>query len=377
MTLQIVFVMTGACVIPGGIAAHNQQILRVLDRFVREREVHLTVLSFLEKTSDRPGWLADQAGFRGFQGSKLGLAFALIARSLARPLFIFDHVTLALPLLPLIASRFVKAVIFAHGSESWRRIRRTSKWLFASARLVIANSQFTLKEMRKRIARLEAVACPLGLAPQFTLNSTVPSPPLNALSLANAEGETKTLGARVCLLVGRLHPDECEKGHRELLDVWPEILADFRDAQLVFAGPGDDRENLARIARETGVAKSVFLTGALPHEQLRELYETCYAFTMPSRQEGFGLVYLEAMNAAKPCLGCRDGGAEEIIVHEETGLLIRNPVDGAELLSALQRLLSDPEIARAMGRRGLERLRSKFTAAEVQRCLDEQLSRVI
>ena len=98
---------------------------------------------------------------------------------------------------------------------------------------------------------------------------------------------------------------------------------------------------------------------------------------MPSRQEGFGLVYLEAMNFAKPCLGCHDDGAEDVIVHEETGLLVRDPKDTAELIAALRRLLGHPEEAREMGRRGFERLHENFTAAHVQQRIRKQLEKIL
>ena len=98
---------------------------------------------------------------------------------------------------------------------------------------------------------------------------------------------------------------------------------------------------------------------------------------MPSRQEGFGLVYLEAMNFGKPCLGCRDDGAEDVIVHEETGLLVNDPKDAKELAAALRRLLSDFEEAREMGRRGFERLHQRFTAAHFQQRLREQFAKIL
>ena len=373
----VVFVMTGACATPGGIATENRHLLRVLARLSEERRLGVTVLSFLEGNEDRAPFLPEAVGFRGFAGSKLRLALALWRHMLKRPVFIFDHVTLAKPLLPLVVMRIIRAVILAHGSESWKRLRPSSRWLFSKAALVLTNSDFTLKKMRERIPRFNGVACPLGLAPEFELNVTAPQTRLESLSFENANGEQRELGRRVCLLVARMHPSEREKGHYELLEVWPAIVQEFSDAQLVFAGPGEDRENIARAARKRGAGDSVFVPGEVPREKLLDLYANCYAFTMPSRQEGFGLVYLEAMNFAKPCLGCRDDGAEDVIVHQETGLLVRDPKDAPELSAALRRLLSQPEEAREMGRRGFERLHKHFTAAHVQERLREQLTKVL
>jgi glycosyltransferase involved in cell wall biosynthesis len=83
------------------------------------------------------------------------------------------------------------------------------------------------------------------------------------------------------------------------------------------------------------------------------------------------------MNAGKPCLGCRDGGAEEVIVDGKTGLLIASPIDSDELVGALRRLLRDPDIAHEMGRRGFDRLHEKFTAAHAQQRIYDQLAKVV
>ena len=369
--------MTGAHATPGGIAVENRHILSVLSELARERRFDVAVLSFLEKDSDRPPALPETTFFRGFRGSKLALALAELRYALARPVFIFDHVTLATPLLPLVFGRMARIVIFAHGSESWKRIRPTSRKLFEHAILVLTNSRFTLKKMQERISRFIGVDCPLGLAPEFQLNASLPERSYRILSFPNVEGIIRQLGTQVCLLIGRMHPREREKGHYELLSIWPEILREFPDAQLVFAGPGEDAENVAQAARQVGVGSAVFVLGALGNEILMDLYAKCFAFTMPSRQEGFGLVYLEAMNFAKPCLGCRDDGAEDVIVHEQTGLLVRDPGNQEELAEAVARLLRDPAASGEMGRRGFERLHSQFTARHVQERLREQFENLI
>jgi glycosyltransferase involved in cell wall biosynthesis len=174
-----------------------------------------------------------------------------------------------------------------------------------------------------------------------------------------------------------MHPEERGKGHDELIEVLPALKKYHPEVQLVFAGPGEDRGRLRRKARDYGVGEAVFLPGRVPNEELRRLYRQCYAFVMPSRQEGFGLVYLEAMNYGKPCVGCYDDGAEDIIRDGETGYLIRDPDDQNELLDTLRKLLGDPDGAQRMGKNGFELLHSRFTAEHFQERLQEALSRVL
>jgi glycosyltransferase involved in cell wall biosynthesis len=82
-------------------------------------------------------------------------------------------------------------------------------------------------------------------------------------------------------------------------------------------------------------------------------------FAMPSRQEGFGLVYAEAMWHGLPCIGSTRDAAGQVIADKETGLLV--PYGDVEALAqALVELLSNPERAEAMGRRGARRARDHF-----------------
>lgn len=362
----LVFTMTGALRVPGGIATLNLNILLALSKLAVETQSALVVLSYLESADARPPFLADQVRFHGLRGSKLRLLGILLREAWGRPLLIFDHVTLALPVLPLAVLGLARTLIFAHGSESWRRIRWSSCLSFRASALTLANSEFTLRHMKERIGPFRGAACHLGLSPLHRLRSKLQDSRSGELRLAAADGEARSLGPQALLLVGRVNARERQKGHRELIDVLPELQRRHPDVQLVFAGGGDDVEPLRRTARERDVGSSVFVTGYVPVEVLTELYGRCFAFVMPSQQEGFGLSYLEAMNFGKPCVGCANDGAQEIIVDGETGLLVPDRADRNGLLSVLLRLLDDAGEARRMGEAGFRRLRERFTAGHVQ-----------
>jgi glycosyltransferase involved in cell wall biosynthesis len=126
-----------------------------------------------------------------------------------------------------------------------------------------------------------------------------------------------------------------------------------------------------------GVASAVFFPGYVPIETLKALYQQSYAFVMPSTQEGFGLAYLEAMQYAKPCVGCWGQGAEDVIVHGETGWLVRDPDDPQELLDTLRDLLQHPQQAQWFGDNGYKRLTEHFTARQYQARLTVQLLRIL
>ena len=99
--------------------------------------------------------------------------------------------------------------------------------------------------------------------------------------------------------------------------------------------------------------------GRLDDRSLLREYGECTAFVMPSRDEGFGFVFVEAMRAARACIGSR-GAASEIIAEGDTGLLV-DAGDRAQLLEAVARVLRDRPLTTAMGARGRIRFLQQFT----------------
>src|SRR5258708_39738196 len=93
----------------------------------------------------------------------------------------------------------------------------------------------------------------------------------------------------------------------------PRLMTQRPELQLVFVGAGDARGWLEDLAEQNGVNRHVpFLTG-LSYPEIAACYSACEIFALPSRGEGFGFVYLEAMACGKPVIGGLHGGAPEVI----------------------------------------------------------------
>jgi len=162
------------------------------------------------------------------------------------------------------------------------------------------------------------------------------------------------------LIVGRMAKDERYKGHDALLDVWRDVAGAVPGAALRIVGDGDDRRRLEAKAASLGLAGAVSFLGRIDEDDLEREYERATAFVMPSRDEGFGFVFVEAMRAGRACVGAR-GAASEIIDDGVSGLLV-DPDDRAGLASAVVRLLGDPAEAERMGACGRARYLQRFTA---------------
>jgi phosphatidylinositol alpha-1,6-mannosyltransferase len=350
----IIFCATGITETVGGIASANRNVLLALQTLGAEqgRPVRTLILNEPRRTSGPD---------RAFGGARAPYSAAVLAGALSAGLMVFDHVRLAVPLLAL--PRFLRppVAICAHGSEAAKRVRPASIRAFRQADVVLANSAFTLSRMQRRFAFPGGVACPLGLPPQFAIQPSPAPPGDERIALTAADGSEKALGDQVLLLVGRMDAGEREKGHRELIEIMPALAAGFPKAQLVLVGDGSDRPFLQEIAGASASAGSIFLTGRVDDGVLERLYRRAYAFVMPSRQEGFGLAYLEAMNWARPCIACHDDGGADVVADEATGLLVAQPIDPDALRTAIERLLQDPDWARRLGQAGWERLRQQFS----------------
>ena len=304
-----------------------------------------------------------------YGGNKLKFAIDILYALFVSDLVVFDHVHLALPmglLSVILKNKFAKIIIFAHGSESWRKVRPLSVLSFQSADIVLANSNFTLRKMQKRFSGFNGVACPLGLPPQFRLNKTLPQSASISIKLRGVDGLMHEIGPRAMLLVGRMDSGERQKGHRELITALPQICNSVPDAQLVFVGGGDDFAAISMLAAHSSASSNIFMPGIIDDKLLTQLYNLSYAYVMPSRQEGFGLVFLEAMNFALPCIACNGDGAADVVVDGVTGILVDQPINQNELVISILSLLSNSNYAQQLGHAGWNRLHKLFTSKDHQ-----------
>jgi glycosyltransferase involved in cell wall biosynthesis len=100
--------------------------------------------------------------------------------------------------------------------------------------------------------------------------------------------------------------------------------------------------------------------GFVPHEELERLYGRAAVVACPSRREGFGVVCAEAMAHGRPVVASAVGGFLDLVVDEETGLLVP-PRDPPALRRALERLLGDADLRRRLGAAARERIRRRFS----------------
>jgi phosphatidylinositol alpha-1,6-mannosyltransferase len=281
---------------------------------------------------------------RGARGHRVLFgSYGVMERDVDRQtLVIVQHVHLLPAVLPLIA-RGARVLVVLHGIEAWTRLRRFGRAACRRAWKLAPVSSYTARLFRA--ANPEVSPVPMDVCAPGLPNAPVPS---------------ATVGYGLyALIVGRMRAAEQYKGHDELLEVWPAVRSQVPGASLVIAGGGDDRARLQQKASALGLDEAVFFEGVVDDARLQALYRSAALFAMPSSNEGFGLVYVEAMRAGLPCI-VAPGAAEEIVEHERTGLVVPAR-DRASIERALVRLLTHPVERAAMGR-AAQAAAARFTA---------------
>jgi teichuronic acid biosynthesis glycosyltransferase TuaC len=161
------------------------------------------------------------------------------------------------------------------------------------------------------------------------------------------------------LSVGNLIPI---KGHELLLRALAGVLPQHPDLSCEIIGNGPEHKRLARLARDCNIAGRVRFLGRQSRKQVAEAMRRCVLFALPSRYEGLGCVYLEAMSTEKPVIACRGQGIDELIRHGSNGWLV-DPGNLQELVAALSGLLEDLQLRRQIGEAARRTILQSLTSA--------------
>lgn len=347
--------ITGAFDLEGGIATANRLVIHALV----QSEYNLDIFALNETPASAERYQNfSSVTYRGFNNNKIAFTTQLWRFLLKNrfSLVFCDHVNLASAIAIASKTRLTQLAVRLNGIEVFPPLPTLEGkiGLWGAAKL-LSISDYTRKTVLKHLPHLNVVTCDLSLQPDVSIveNFLKSSHTLQAVN-----GHSCPLGEYVILHVGRMAASEQYKGQDTLIRAMPYILASYPQAQLVLVGRGDDRERLIALAQsqDAQTQQAIFFTGFVEQETLEALYANCYVFAMPSRGEGFGLVYIEAMRYGKPCIGSAVDAASTIIQHEKTGFLVQDPSDPMECAGYLLRLLGSPDLAKQMGDAGRQRV---------------------
>lgn len=309
----------------GGIAAYNRNFLSSL----ADGGASISVLPRLgtpDKLPARIDQLAPRRPVPAYIMAALGLALS------RRP---FDLIWCGhLRMLPLahILSRMLGCPVWlqVHGIDAWDRPPPIIKRAADQCRMITAVSRYT----RMRLLEWSDIAPERVRILQNCLDQTFSPGPrrqelLDRYDIAHGP---------VLLTISRLSAAEGYKGQDRVLRLLPALAQRFPGLVYVIGGDGDDRPRLEALAAEFGVAAHCRFIRRVPADELVDHYRLADLFVMPSTQEGFGIVYLEAMACGVPAVGLDVDGSVDPL----TACSLGHAVPKANLGKTITEILTDP-----------------------------------
>jgi len=234
------------------------------------------------------------------------------------------------------------------GGRSGEWCRRISQRVYRSSRRVLCVSERVREEV------LNGVACRTSVI-YNGVNPELFSP--DAVSLSGVGTTDSSSSVPTVLSVGNLIPI---KGHDVLIRAIASILPEFPNLTLEIIGEGPESSRLRTLTDQLGITQHVKFSGRRSRDQVAAAMRHTTIFALPSRYEGLGCVYLEAMSCGRPVIGCRGQGIAEVIQQGSNGFLVGADND-RELALAMAMLLRDETMRRRVGRAARETILDRFT----------------
>ncbi|MBE7177816.1 MAG: glycosyltransferase family 4 protein [Mucilaginibacter polytrichastri] len=270
------------------------------------------VLSLHDQNSDLQSAYLPKDHFSGCAGKPFRFLRKAMIRARSADILLLSHINLALPAL-LVQKIYphLQIVLIAHGVEIWRKQSRWRIHLLRICEKIIAVSHFTKDTISathgippKKIQVLNNC-----LDPFFERPGSFDKPDY-LLRKHKLDGSQPVLFA-----LTRMSAYEQYKGYDRVIEALPDILRSYPGTQYLIGGKCDDaeKERIEALARKTGVKKDVKLIGFIHDHELADYFLLADVFCLPSRKEGFGIVFIEAMACGLPVVaGNKDGSVDTL-----------------------------------------------------------------
>jgi len=342
---------------PGGIQRFNRRVAETLVR--QQGALGLTpILLSLADNKDDPK--VDSIRLMTCDSHRWQMAWRFL-RLLFRhrpSVLLLGHINLLpMAILARIITPRARTLLFVHGIEVWddtrfRRKRWYEPWL-------IRHSIDSVVSVSKHSARI--------MAERFGLKDQVFRFLPNAVDVDQENSPEPRhwqdiSSAPRLISVARLEAGEREKGIDKILSALAELGPSFPELQYDIVGDGALRPELEQQAAELALGGRVVFHGRVSDSELEALYARASVFVLPSKKEGFGIVFLEAWKHGLPVICGNADASPEVVTDGHDGLVV-NPNDPIAIAEAIKKILGDHELYALLSKQGFETLCRNYTQA--------------
>ena len=300
----------------------------------------LTVLSMYDKPADVDNKYINPLSFTGFSEEKINFVRTAIAKGRKAKVTILSHINLlSVGFLIKLAAPKTKLILFAHGIEVWGPISAIRQVMLKKCDLILTVSQFTKERMMKELH--------LGGEKFVVLNNCLdPYLPLPVKKCDQKELQKK-YGLKkddiVLMTLTRLSSKELYKGYDSVLHSINNLKHKYPAIKYLVVGGYDEAEKsrLDGIIREYSLQNNVVFTGYIPDDTLASHYSLADVYIMPSKKEGFGIVFIEAMYYGLPVIAGNKDGSADALCNGKLGMLV-DPESQDEINAVIEKVIQQP-----------------------------------
>ncbi len=351
---KVLFIYQNAYSQTGGIQTFNKYFISAIEDIKKEEtDFDAELLSIYDNDKD----IKSSLKHTSLNKSKIA-SFNFILKNYKKfDTFIFAHVNLApLAIFLKILNPKAKICFCTHGIEIWKKLPKTTEWIMNKS-TILTVSNFSKDQLLKYNQNLNDIR----LFPNCIKVK-------EKIELLDNPYNTENFNV---LSVTRLSEGEKLKGIDSMIRTLPLLKEKIQNIKYSVIGKGEDTIRLKQLAKDLNVLEYVDFLGFV--DDVNAYYQHCDIFSLPSKKEGFGIVYLEAMQYKKPVLAVNYGGATDVVINNETGFLCE--YDNNECLSEKTTVLHrDKNLRKKFGDNGYEKLMDTFTFDKFQKRLKSILN---
>jgi len=208
----------------------------------------------------------------------------------------------------------VPYVVLTYGVEVWDIKSRSRRMGLERAALIAALSRYTRNRL---LEQLDIAEDKVVIKPHSVRASFRPGPkPAHLVEKYSLEGK------QVLMTVARLAKSEGYKGYDRVIEALAKVSRELPNVRYLLVGSGDDLPRIKGHAEAQGVVDKVIFAGYVPNRELRDYYNLCDLFVMPSKKEGLGIVFLEALACGKPVIAGGSDGSRDALLDGKLGILV-------------------------------------------------------
>ncbi|MDN3513012.1 MAG: glycosyltransferase family 4 protein [Candidatus Brocadia sp.] len=317
--MKILFLSTEAFSSPGGIQKFNKAFMKALQDLSESLSIEFKAFSLRDENNDNK--YINSQFFKGFKYHKTRFIIESIIEGLRSDIIILGHLNLAvIGLIVKILNNKAKIILISHGVEVWSRLYGIKKRVLNKASMILAVSNFTKKKLinENRVRSDKIYVFPNTIDP-FFVPAEIYIKPHHLMQKYKINQNDKIL-----LTVCRIDSTEKYKGYDKIIEILPSIIHIIPNVKYLLVGKGDETEikRIEALVERTKIKNNVIMTGYVAEEDLINYYLLSDLFIMPSKGEGFGIVFLEALSCGTTVIAGNKDGSVDALSGGKLGILI-------------------------------------------------------